>query len=704
MALIQLDRRITLTKDTIQAPNLTDRFSSHDLHTIGETVIRGYEQDLFSRSKWEQRNSAAMDLAMQVTKAKSWPWPNCANVVFPLVTIAALQFSARSYANIIQGTEVYRMRVVGQDPDGKKLNRALRIGRHMSWQVLEEDESWEEEHDRLLINLAIVGSAFVKTYFSGSLGHNVSEFVPARELVLNYWGKSLETIPRKSHIIFYHRNGIYEKIISNVFRDVRDDAWFNSVPQVNAAVLEERDTREGIYQPDPDQDTPFEFIEQHCLFDFDGDGYAEPYIITVAKESREVLRIVARFGENNVERTPSGKIRLIQAEEYFTKYSFIPSPDGGIYDLGFGTLLGPLNESVSTGINQILDAGTLANSNGGFLGRGVKIRGGSVTFAPWEWKKVDSTGDDLKKGIYPLPVREPSAVLFQLLSLLINYTDRVAGTTDPMMGENPGQNTPAETSRNMIQEGMRVYSSIFKRVWRSMKEEGKKIFKLNGIYMPSVVKFGAGDDEGLREDYQGGFEQVVPAADPNMVTDSMRVSQATMIAGRAHAIPGYNLVEAERRFLRAIRVEDIDTLYPGPDKVPPLPNPRVQVEEVKLKGRQMDIQHRSASMVLQLASLRKKNDAEIVLLQAQAAQIIAQIGEGRSEIAIKAFDSAISALQAHNDMINQNIQSLRQGDQNGAGTGVQGLAEQPGNGGLPPISSGMEGESQGAMGGGPAGA
>src|SRR5258706_9432508 len=145
---------------------------------------------------------------------------------------------------------------------------------------------------------------------------------------------------------------------------------------------------------------------------------------------------------------PNNHIIRIDPVHYFTKYTFIPSPDGGFYGLGFGALLGPLNQSVDTLVNQLVDAGTMSNSGGGFLARGVKIKGGKSSFDPFEWKPVDSTGDDLRKNIFPLPIREPSNVLFQLLGMLVGYAEKISGATDIMTGVSPGQNTPAETSRN----------------------------------------------------------------------------------------------------------------------------------------------------------------------------------------------------------------------------------------------------------------
>src|SRR5580658_10882967 len=186
MQFLRLTKHIKIDADVASSPNLCDKFSEEDLTNIGQLVWEGYTRDKQSREKWEKRMQAGMDLAMQIQKDKTFPWANCSNVVFPLVTIAALQFSARSYANIIQGTDVVRYRVIGEDPMGQLKDQANRISMHMSYQVLEEDTAWEEQHDRLLINLAIVGCNFIKTYFSPSMGHNVSELVMARDLVLDY--------------------------------------------------------------------------------------------------------------------------------------------------------------------------------------------------------------------------------------------------------------------------------------------------------------------------------------------------------------------------------------------------------------------------------------------------------------------------------------------------------------------------------------
>ncbi len=215
-----------------------------------------------------------------------------------------------------------------------------------------------------------------------------------------------------------------------------------------------------------------------------------------------------------------GKIISIKPTNYFTKFSFIPSPDGGIYDLGFGTFLGPINEAVSTGVNQLLDMGTMQNSIGGFLGRGAKIRGGIYTMAPWEWKRVDSTGDDLQKSLVPYPTRQPLDVTLKLIGLLIDYANRIAGTVETQVGENPGQNTPAETARTTNENGMQMFNMIFKRVWRSLKEEFKKLYGLNAMYLRTHQTFGPNSEMVMREDYIGDPDQIAPVANP-AVTSSV---------------------------------------------------------------------------------------------------------------------------------------------------------------------------------------
>lgn len=705
--ILQLSSRLSVNRDLTQSPNICERFTEDDLRNIGGHVKTGYDRDIASRALWQKRTESAMDLAMQIQKQKNFPWPDCSNVVFPLVTLAALQFSARSYSNIIQGPDVVRYRVVGEDQNGELAQRAARIAKHMSWQVLEQDTSWEEEHDRLLINLCIVGSTFIKTYFSPSLGHNVSELVMAKDFVLDYNAKSVEQCARKTHVLELYPNDVYERVQNGTFSDVLTSDWFNNRGTAVPPSQQGHDRRTGQNPPQRDEDTPFRFLEQHRFLDLDHDGYAEPYIVTVEEDSGKTVRIVSRWqDESSIERKGvfNKKIIRIHPNEHFTKYSFIPAPDGGIYDIGFGVLLGPLNESVNSAINQLLDAGTMSNSAGGFLGRGAKIRGGNYTMAPWEWKRVDSTGDDLRKSLVPLQVREPSAVLFNLLSLLINYTDRVAGTTDPMVGVNPGQNTPAETSRNMIEQGMQVYSVIFKRVWRSMKEEFKKLHQLNAIYLQDKSRYGTGGDVILREDYKSNPDHVIPVADPNVTSVAQRMQQAMALRQAAYTAPGYNIAEVERFYLRSLRIEGIERFYPGPDKVPPLPNPKMQIEQARLQEKMVKHKIEQWKFALELQEQKRLNTAQIAKLEAEVLSLMHSADADRAAAALDRFNSLIQAQKAYNDSLDSRAKLLIEAMQNeqsdrGDQPGGAGKLEGPqGNQGSVQEPSSVAGGNEGGMG------
>ena len=633
------------TKDLLSSSNITEMLDDELVTKIGLKVIQEFQMDLQSREDWEKKNEQALKLALQVVESKSFPWVGASNVKFPLITIAALQFHARSYPALVGGQDIIKCRVTGEDPDGMKSFRAKRVEKHMSFQLLEEDENWEDQMDKVLITTPIIGCSFKKTYWSSRKKCNISEMVLAKDLVVDYWAKSIEDANRISHVLYLTKNDFHERTGRGLYREV--DLGY-PVQSTATALGLAKDKAQGAYPASDDPDTPREVIEQHRSWDLDDDGYAEPYIITVDLKTKKVLRIVANYFESGIEKK-NGKILYIKPETYFTKYSFIPSPDGGFYDIGFGVLLGPLNESINSIINQLIDAGTMANTAGGFLGRGIKIRGGNYSFAPLEWKHVESTGDDIRKNVFPLPVREPSQVLFTLLSLLINYGERIGSATEAMVGENPGQNTPAETSRNMVEQGMKIFSGIFKRIHRSLKSELRKEYRLNQLYLPTVSKFGS--MEILAEDYSHPIEDISPTADPNVVSDSQRIGQATAVLQASAQFPGFDKEEAVRRYLEALKVPDINKLYPGIQKMPPPPNPKVQVEQIKAQVKQQDSQGKLKLEAMKLMQDADKKQAEVMKLQAEAVKLISEAKGVETGHQIALINAQIGAEKAHRESL-----------------------------------------------------
>ena len=263
--------------------------------------VDDFNNDLMSREAWEKRTESSLKLALQVAEAKNFPWPNASNVKFPLITIAALQYHARSYPVLIDSDLPIKCQVIGEDKEGLKQMRAERVENHMSWQVLEQDEDWESEMDKVLITQPIVGCAFKKTYFDPIKKYNISENVLAKDLVVNYWTKSLETAPRISHILQMSRNEIYERVARGLWCEGVSEGRYQASANValGNGLQQAQDKAQGLAPPEPnDSSTPIEIIEQHRFIDFDGDGYEEPYIVYVRRDNKKVARIVARYSED----------------------------------------------------------------------------------------------------------------------------------------------------------------------------------------------------------------------------------------------------------------------------------------------------------------------------------------------------------------------------------------------------------------------
>ena len=653
---------------------------SEELSSLGFRLMDEINLDLTSRLDWEERNERASKLALQVVEKKTFPWPGASNVKFPLITIAAMQYHSRAYPALISNNEVVKCKVYGKDDDGEMHKRADRISRHMTYQVMEEDEGWEENTDKTLLVQAIAGTAIKKSYFDPVRGHNVSELVLPNDFVVNYYTKSIAESPRVSHRILLSSNDLHERQVRGVFLKVEDEVQ-PSLPNVSMLTQAKEDAQ-GVRQQSGDPDTPYEFFETHFWHDFDEDGYKEPYIAYIRRDTGKIYRIVARYFEDSIE-YHNGEIIRIKPEQYFTKYGFVPSPDGGFYDLGFGVLLGPTNDSVNTIVNQLIDAGTMSVTGGGFLGRGVKIKGGDYTFKPHEWKRVDSTGDDLRANIFPLPIREPNGVSFQLLQLLINYGERIAGATDMMTGVSPGQNTPAETSRNVVEQGMKVFNGIYKRTWRAMKEEFQKLYRLNQLYLPSEpVEFEYNNELQfvLPDDYSMDMKLVKPAADPNVVSDSQRQMQAQAVLQLAQSSGGFNMYEVQKRYLDALKVNAIDQILPdpkGPNAIKPGPSEKMQIEKMKNDERQMNHQLKFKLGIAKLMQEAELQQAKITELQAKAVLELEQADGVKSGHAIAMLEAQIGAKRAHVDGIIKSIEMMQNLDKESNNDGAGQMQEMP---------------------------
>ena len=324
----------------LSSQNIAESLDKDQLIFIGNQVSEGYDNDLSSRKDWEKDLTNWTELALQISNDKTYPWPNAANIKYPLLATAAMQFAARAYPTLVPSNgKIVKCKVIGSDPQGEKAARAKRVSTHMSYQLMDEMDDWEEDMDKLLITLPIAGTCFKKTYWDSSKQRNCSKLVLPKTLVVNYWTRNIEDAERITEIFHLSKRKITERINQELYLDVDlgDPQQEVNDPTTSVNRAFQRNTSD-------DDATPYLVLEQHTYFDLDGDGYPEPYIVTVEEATKKVLRIVARFNEQGVMVNDKNKVMAIEATQYYTKYGFIPNPDGGFYDIGFGRLLGPTKQ------------------------------------------------------------------------------------------------------------------------------------------------------------------------------------------------------------------------------------------------------------------------------------------------------------------------------------------------------------------------
>ena len=619
----------TSPQSLVSEINIAKRLKEKELNEIGTECKEGFDADYNSRDKWEADLEEWTKLAMQVRERKSFPWTNASNVKYPLLSTASMQFNARAYPSLIPSDgKVVKGKTIGKDLTGAKGDKADRVATYMSYQFMHEMQGWDEDMDKLLMMLPIVGTLFKKTYWDGGTKEIKSCLVLPKNLVVNNWAKDLESAERVSEVIQMSQRKYEEKIRQGVYLDVD-----LGEPSVENILNDERNI--GVV----DATTPYIFVEQHTYLDLDDDGLAEPYIVTFELRSGKVVRIAARYEPEGIQLNDKGKIAGIEPVQYYTKYSFVPNPDGSFYDIGFGVLLGPLNESVNTLINQLVDAGTLSNMQSGFIGKGLRIKMGDNRFQPGEWKPVASTGSDLKNQIVPLPAKEPSDVLFQLMGSLISSGKELASVAEIFVGKMPGQNTPATTTMATIEQGMKVFTAVYKRIYRALDKEFKKVYLLNSIYLDPENYTKVLDLPADRSDFDPENYDICPGADPSAMSSTEKLLKAQ---GLMELLPSGALdpIEVIKRILQAQEQPNWESLFTkevqASGQLQQQPDPKQMEMQMK-----MQMEQQKAQLSQQQAAFKAQMDASAQETKNQMAQM-AQAQEARHKESMAIMDAGIA--------------------------------------------------------------
>jgi len=541
--------------------NLAEVLDDRDLARIAGDLLDGYDNDRASREEWEQSYVNGLDLLGFKYEERTEPFEGASGVTHPLLAEAVTQFQAQAYKELLPAGGPVRTQVVGL-PTPERIAQADRVKEYMNYQIVHVMEEYDPDMDQMLFHLPLAGSTFKKTYFDDAKGRAVSSFVPVENLVVSYSATDIASAERVTHVLNLTANELRQNQVYGFYRDVD-----LSPSQITRGDIgEAEDEAEGVRPGASDE--AFSILEVHTYLDIPGfedkgengepTGIALPYVVTVDEDSAEILSIRRNWREGDLKRMPV---------QYFTHYKFLPGL--GFYGLGLVHMIGGLSRAATSLLRQLIDAGTFSNLPAGFKTRGVRISDSDVPLQPGEFRDMDAPGGDLRAAIMPLPYKEPSPTLSNLLGFLVGAGQRFAAIADMQVGEGD-QTAAVGTTMAMMERGTKVMSAIHKRLYNAQKIEFKilaRIFRDTTQQYPYEVM--GVQPQAAAQDFDDRID-ILPIADPNIFSMAQRVTLAQAQLQLAQTNPQmHNLHEAFRRMYEALGVQNIEQILPPPPKPTP---------------------------------------------------------------------------------------------------------------------------------------
>lgn len=559
-------------------PELQSKF---ELDDIGAAVVEEYQRNRESRSEWEEKHKKWTALYYQTDRpVNADRWSGASDESVPSLTEACHQYHTRLYSQMFSGRRLVQSRPTGRSSKAD-LERAERIDLHMTWQLTVKDRGYRRDKDRLLLGLPVHGTVFTKTYRDTALNKNVTRNVRAIDLMLPYGmgPRNIEDIENKTEIIpstvnhtaLLAQNGFLSAVGTPTER-LGD--WLTS-PDL------ELENTVGQFEPEgiDDFNRPVLLLESHRLIDLDGDGIAEPYIVTVDAETHKVLRIAIRWETDEAGNPiPSQWYNAKQPIEYYTQYNFYENPDG-VYGLGLGHILGEINKATNRLLREIIDAGMMATvgNMSGFVNKGLLgVQGGPLELELGRFKGIDSNVDDISKGIFQFQFPGPAQAILAALEMLLMRADRLGLNTEAVTGQLERALQPT-TILALLEESSRGFGSVSERVIYAWGDELRKHYRLNRLHMDPQEYFSVLDIAGsmvdqsiTRDDYAADM-QIEPAVDPSMKTEKERIQKAQIEYQTMAQNPlvmmdptGLSFYNVTKRYLQSLRVDNIDEILPNP--------------------------------------------------------------------------------------------------------------------------------------------
>ena len=572
---ISFDPNAPVMESTSHFQNLADLLDDSILDPLGSQLVADYKDYRSSRKDWEDTYKNGLDLLGFKYERRTEPFKGASGVTHPVLSEAITQFQAQAYKELLPSDGPVRTQILGaQTP--QKQDQSQRVKDFMNYQIMDQMKEYEPEFDQMLFYLPLSGSTFKKVYYDDLLGRAVSKFIPADDLVVPYSASSLEDADAIVHVIKMSANDLRKQQVSGFYSDIE----ITTPGMETDEITKKEQELEGVKQLK--QDDIHTLLECHVNLDLEGfedmkegemTGIKLPYVVTVDESSRKILSIRRNFKQDDP---------LKNKTNYFVHFKFLPGL--GFYGFGLIHMIGGLSRTATTALRQLLDAGTLSNLPAGFKSRGIRVRDDAQPLQPGEFRDVDAPGGNIRDQFMTLPYKEPSAVLLQLLGIVVGAGQRFAAIADMQVGAGNPQ-APVGTTIALLERGSRVMSAIHKRLYVGLKEEFKLLADVFKTYLPKEYPYDVVG--GTRTIKMMDFDDrvdILPVADPNIFSQTQRISLAQTQLQLATSNPQiHNLYAAYRGMYEAIGVKNINQILPPPAQPAPMDPSMEHIQALAMK-------------------------------------------------------------------------------------------------------------------------
>ena len=556
--------------DTGFDSNIAESLDEDTLNGIAIELTSGIEKDKSSREDWEKTYTDGLKyLGMKFDQERSEPFEGASGVIHPLLGEAVTNFQAQAYKELLPSNGPVKTQVIGKY-DSVVEEQAQRVKDFMNYQITHVMEEFDEELDQMLFYLPLAGSAFKKIYYDESLGRAVSKFIAPEDLIVPYFSTDLETCPRITNVVKMPENEVKKLQAIGFYRKVE----VQSVDSDQASQVQEEINELSGIEPSYDTGEVSLLYEVHCNLEIDGfedmdemgeiTGVKLPYIVTIDSNSNNILSIYRNYEENDP---------LRKKIEYFVHFKFLPGL--GFYGFGLTHMIGGLSKASTSILRQLIDAGTLANLPAGFKTRGIRIRDEDTPIQPGEFRDVDAPGGSLRESIQPLPFKEPSGTLLNLLGILVNAGQRFASIAEINVGQgNP--NAPVGTTLALLERSTKVLSAIHKRLHNSQKKEFRILSNVFKEYLPEEYPYNVANANNTIKltDFDDRVD-VFPVSNPDIFSQSQRIAMAQEMMQLVQSNPEVHgpsgVYESYKRMYSAIGVDNVDQILAPPPQTEPKP-------------------------------------------------------------------------------------------------------------------------------------